>query len=55
MADDQATEESGPDEYNEVVVTKNTETVDAFSSHVISMKAENTYKGEHINVMTQVV
>ena len=53
MADDQATEESGLGKYNEVVITKNTETVDAFSSHVIPMRAEKAYTGEHINVMTQ--
>ena len=53
MADDQTTEESGLDEYDEVVVTKNTETVDAFSSCVIPMKAQNAYMGEQINVMTQ--
>ena len=36
-----------------VVVTKNTETIDAFSSHVIPMKAEKVYTRERINVMTQ--
>ena len=46
-------EESSPDEYDKVVITKNTETVDAFSSHVIPVKVEKAYKGEHINVMTQ--
>ena len=45
MADNQAMKESGPDEYDEVVVTKNMETVDAFSSHVIPMKAEKAYMG----------
>ena len=53
MEDDKATEESGLHEYDEVVVTKNTETLDAFSSHVIPMKAEKTYTGECINIMTQ--
>ena len=55
IADDQATEESSPDEYKEVVVTKNMETVDAFSCHVIPKKVEKAYMGEHINVMTQVL
>ena len=45
--------ESSPSEYHEVVVTKNTETVDAFSSHVIPMKAEKAYTGERMNIMTQ--
>ena len=40
IADDQATEESGPDEYNEVVITKNMETVDAFFSRVIALKVQ---------------
>ena len=46
-------EESGLDKYDEVVVTKNEETVDAFSSCVIPMKAEKAYMGEHIKIMTQ--
>ena len=29
------------------------ETVDTFSSHVIPMKVEKAYMGEHINIMTQ--
>ena len=53
MEDNQATEESSPDEYDKVVITKNMETVDALSSHVIPVKAEKAYMGEHINVMTQ--
>ena len=55
IADDQAMEESDPDEYDEVVITKNTETVDAFSSPVIPMKVEKAYTGKHINIMTQVL
>ena len=47
--------ESGPDEYDKVVVTKNMETVGAFSSHVIPMKGEKAYIWECINVMTQVL
>ena len=53
LVDDQTTEESSLDEYNEVVVTKNTEIMDAFSSHIIPMKTEKAYMGEHINIMTQ--
>ena len=45
IADDQAMEESGPDEYDEVVITKNMETVDAFSSCIILMKGEKAYTG----------
>ena len=53
MEDNQAMEESSPDEYDEVFITKNTETVDAFSSHVILLKVEKAYTEEHINIMTQ--
>ena len=53
VEDNQATKESDLDGYDEVVITRNMETVDAFSSHVIPMKAEKAYTGECINVMTQ--
>ena len=53
MVDDQTMKESGPDEYDEVVITKNMETVDAFSCCVIPMKAKKAYMGEHINITTQ--
>ena len=55
MVDNQTMGESSPDEYDEVVITKNMETVDAFSSCVIPVKAEKAYTGECINVMTQVL
>ena len=45
MVDDQTMEESGLDEYNKMVITKNMETVDAFTSRVIPMKAEEAYMG----------
>ena len=44
---------SSPSGYNEVVITKNAEIIDAFSSHVIPMKTEKAYLGGRINVMTQ--
>ena len=53
MENNQAMEESGPDEYDEVDITRNTEAVDAFSSHVIPVKVEKAYTGKHINIMTQ--
>ena len=55
MVEDQTMGESGPEEYNKVVITKNMETVDAFPSHVIPMKVEKAYTGEHINIITQVL
>ena len=39
--------------YDEKVLIKNTETIDAFSSHVISAKASTANTGKRINVMTQ--
>ena len=53
VEDSQTVEKSGLSEYDKVVITKNAETIDAFSSHVIPVKTEKAYLGERINVMTQ--
>ena len=53
VEDSQAMGNSSPSGYNEVVITKNAETIDAFSSHVIPMKTEKAYLRGRINVMTQ--
>ena len=50
VEDDQVTGESSLGEYNKVVITKNVETIDAFSSHVIPVKTEKAYLGERINI-----
>ena len=42
---------SDPSEYDEVVITKDTETVDAFSSHVIHVRTGTAYMGTGLNVM----
>ena len=39
--------------YNEVVLTKNTGTIDAFTSHVIITNAGTAHTSKRINVMTQ--
>ena len=39
--------------YYEMVLIKNTETIDAFSSHVITTKASTAHTGKRIDVMTQ--
>ena len=52
VEDSQATGKSSLSGYNEVVITKNVETTDAFSSYVIPMKAEKAHTGERINVIT---
>ena len=55
VLEDQTLESANPNGYNEVVFRRNAETIEAFSSQVISIKAEKAYTGEHINVMTQVL
>ena len=42
-----------PGDYDEIVTTKEAETIDAFSSKVIHMKKKTAHQGEGINMMTQ--
>ena len=42
-----------PTEYDEVVTTKDTETIDAFSSHIICVRTRIACTGVRLNVMTQ--
>ena len=44
---------SDPGDYDEIVTTKDTETIDSFSSHVIHAKMRTAHIGDGINVMTQ--
>ena len=53
VVDDQTLESANPNGYDEVVFMRSMETIEAFSSHVISVIAEKAYTGEHINIMTQ--
>ena len=53
VEDSQTVGKSSLREYDEVVVTKSVETIDAFSSHVIPIKAENAYTRERISVVTK--
>ena len=46
-------EESGSDNYNQVMFTQNVETIEAFSSHVVLVKVGRAYTGGCINIMTQ--
>ena len=48
-----AARESDPSDYNEVVTTKDTETIGASSSHVIHARMRTAHTGEGINVMNQ--
>ena len=45
--------EPDPSEYDEIVTTKDTKTIDAFLSHVIHARTRTAHTGEGINVMTQ--
>ena len=45
--------ESSPDGYDQVMFTQNIETIEAFSSHVVLVKAGRAYTGEHIYMMVQ--
>ena len=42
-----------PSEYDEVVTTKDTEIIDAFSSHIICARTGITYTCARLSVMTQ--
>ena len=55
MEDDKiaAVWESDSSEFNEVVTTKDTKTIDVFSSNVIHARMGIAHTGEGINVMTQ--
>ena len=50
---DGTVEECGTDDYNMVMVTQNIETIEAFSSHIVPVKAEKAYIGGCINIMAQ--
>ena len=52
MGDDTA-EETSSDDYNQVMFTQNVETIEAFSSLVVSVEARRTYTTECINIMVQ--
>ena len=51
--DDKCTEEASSDDYNEVVFTWNVENIEAFSSHVVQVRAEMVHTSGCINIMTQ--
>ena len=46
-------EESSSDGYDQVMLIHNVETIEAFSSHVVPVKAGRAYTGECINIMVQ--
>ena len=46
-------EESSSDDCDQVMFTQNAETIGAFSSQVVLVKAGKAYTGEHINIMVQ--
>ena len=46
-------EKSSADDYDQVMFTQNVEAMEAFSSHVVSVKVGRAFTGEHINIMVQ--
>ena len=44
-------EESSPDGYDQVMFTKDVESIEAFSSCMVLVKVGRAYTGEHINIM----
>ena len=50
---DEFTEKPSSDDYDKAVFTWNVETIEAFSSHTVQVRAERTHIGGHINVMIQ--
>ena len=53
VEDDQTAGNSNLSGYDEIVLTKNTETINAFLFHVIIAKAGIAHTSERIDVMTQ--
>ena len=47
------TEESDPNDYDNIIITKEAETIDAFSSQVIHAKIKTAHQEEGTNIMTQ--
>ena len=50
---DSIAEESSSDDYNQVMLIQNLETIEAFSSCMVPVKAGKAYTGEHINIIIQ--
>ena len=55
MIEDGKSVEPDPGDYDEIVTTKEAETIDTFFSQVIHMKTKTAHWGEGISVMTQAV
>ena len=51
MVGNETVKDSSSNGYDELVFTKNAETIDAFSSCIISVRMEKVYMGECINVL----
>ena len=50
---DDLKEEPNPDGYDQVIFTRNVETIEPFSSHMVLVKVGRAYTGECINIMVQ--
>ena len=55
MAEDDkvSTKVLDPMEYDEIITTKDSVTIDAFSSRIVHMRVKTTFTGAKLNVMTQ--
>ena len=53
VIEDNNQEESGSNDYDEIIISKEAESIDAFSSKVIYVQIKTAHWGEGINVMTQ--
>ena len=53
VLEDQTLENANPNGYDKVVFMRNAETIEAFSSWILSVKVEKAYTGECINIITQ--
>ena len=51
--EDGNTRESDPNDYDDIITTKEAKTIDAFSSLVIHAKMKTAYWGEGTNIMTK--
>ena len=51
--DDGTVEECSPDDYGQVMFIQNVETIEAFSSHMVPVKAEKACTRGCINAMAQ--
>ena len=50
---DEVMVDTSSDDYDKVVFTQNVESIEAFSSYAVQVRAERAHTSGHINIMTQ--